>query len=503
MIIMVELTFYGGVGEIGGNKILLEDLDTRVLLDFGMSFKQSGKYFSEFLQPRKCNGLGDYFATDLLPDVPGIYREDYLRHMGRGEEEQLVDAVLISHAHVDHMAYLHHLRREIELVMSRGTQAVIRTLQDTTSSGENDYLEYVPNFEMRPYARGEGFTRKTKKDECLNRPCDVFDYGKKIKIGDLEVVPYEVDHSLPGATAYMIHTSEGTLLYTGDYRFHGYMGNKTRMMISEASEEDIIAVITEGTRIKQTESTSEEEVYHNAKRLVENTKGLVVITFPVRDLTRFRTFHRIAGETGRKLVISFKQAYLLERFNEFTDLYPEPGDTDLCLFAERKSWGIAGRDDYFSNIEGLCYPSNICEQDYSTWEREYLHRENTVNHWDIEDQSKYILICGYFQLNSLVDINPVPGSLYIRSITEPFDDEMELDAERVRNWLDLFGLELHGMSNEDRLHASGHANGKQIVDALKTINPDKIIPIHTENPEHLKKYFENVANPKYGIKITL
>ena len=86
MIIMVELTFYGGVGEIGGNKILLEDLDTRVLLDFGMSFKQSGKYFSEFLQPRKCNGLGDYFATDLLPDVPGIYREDYLRHMGRGEE---------------------------------------------------------------------------------------------------------------------------------------------------------------------------------------------------------------------------------------------------------------------------------------------------------------------------------------------------------------------------------------------------------------------------------
>jgi len=116
---MTSITFYGGVGEIGGNKILLEDQDTRVVLDFGMSFGQSGKYFSEFLNPRKCNGLGDYFATGLLPDIPGVYREDYIRHMGRGKEDRLVDALLISHAHIDHMAYIHHLRRDIELVMSR------------------------------------------------------------------------------------------------------------------------------------------------------------------------------------------------------------------------------------------------------------------------------------------------------------------------------------------------------------------------------------------------
>ena len=42
---MTSLTFYGGVNEIGGNKILLEDQDTRIFLDFGMSFSQSGKYF--------------------------------------------------------------------------------------------------------------------------------------------------------------------------------------------------------------------------------------------------------------------------------------------------------------------------------------------------------------------------------------------------------------------------------------------------------------------------
>ena len=34
---VTSLTFYGGVNEIGGNKILLEDKDTRVFLDFGKS----------------------------------------------------------------------------------------------------------------------------------------------------------------------------------------------------------------------------------------------------------------------------------------------------------------------------------------------------------------------------------------------------------------------------------------------------------------------------------
>lgn len=36
----MKLIFYGGVNEIGGNKILLEDKDAKIFLDFGMSFGQ-------------------------------------------------------------------------------------------------------------------------------------------------------------------------------------------------------------------------------------------------------------------------------------------------------------------------------------------------------------------------------------------------------------------------------------------------------------------------------
>ncbi len=68
-----KLTFYGGVEEIGGNKILLQTEDGSVLLDFGrrMGFYQN--YFSEFLQVRSKNALRDMLRLGVLPKIDGIY----------------------------------------------------------------------------------------------------------------------------------------------------------------------------------------------------------------------------------------------------------------------------------------------------------------------------------------------------------------------------------------------------------------------------------------------
>jgi len=53
-----SLTFYGGVDEIGGNKILLRDRDTKVFFDFGMSFAMKKKFYSPpFLSPRSERSL--------------------------------------------------------------------------------------------------------------------------------------------------------------------------------------------------------------------------------------------------------------------------------------------------------------------------------------------------------------------------------------------------------------------------------------------------------------
>src|SRR4030066_766496 len=83
------LTFYGGVNEIGGNKILLQDGDTRVFFDFGMSYAMKKQFYSPpFLSPRSEKSLQE---LGILPKLEGIYKFD--------PAPPTVDAVFISHGH--------------------------------------------------------------------------------------------------------------------------------------------------------------------------------------------------------------------------------------------------------------------------------------------------------------------------------------------------------------------------------------------------------------------
>lgn len=68
------LTFYGGVNEIGGNKILLKDRGTKVFFDFGMSFGMKRQFYSPpFLSPKSEKSLQE---VGILPKLEGIYKFD-------------------------------------------------------------------------------------------------------------------------------------------------------------------------------------------------------------------------------------------------------------------------------------------------------------------------------------------------------------------------------------------------------------------------------------------
>ena len=118
--------------EIGGNKFLVEDRGTRIFLDFGMQMGKVNQYFAEFLQPRICNGMGDLFEFMMLPKLGGLYRRDYSKHMGfDGSEDTEFHGILLTHAHIDHGAYIHYLRPDIPLYCSEATKLIIQALQDT------------------------------------------------------------------------------------------------------------------------------------------------------------------------------------------------------------------------------------------------------------------------------------------------------------------------------------------------------------------------------------
>jgi len=131
----MNLKFYGGVQEIGGNKILLEDDDTKVFLDFGMSFSRYGRFFEEYLKPRVSCGMADFVAAGLVPEIPGIYRQDLLRLLGWPiHDEPEVDAVIVSHMHLDHAAYVSFLDEDIPVFCSEISKRIAKVLLDNPSS---------------------------------------------------------------------------------------------------------------------------------------------------------------------------------------------------------------------------------------------------------------------------------------------------------------------------------------------------------------------------------
>jgi len=481
---LTSIDFFGGVDEIGGNKIRVQGNESSFFFDFGMGFSHANDYLSEFLQPRKANGICDFVELGLLPYIKGIYREDYLRHVGLPyPDKPSVDGVLISHSHVDHVAYVHHLREDIPIYLTKESHLILRALEETGAASFSEYLHLKKSFYLEPKKRGDGYMRS--RANIVDRDIHIVDPYKKFEIGDFNIKSAPVDHSLPGASAFICENQDETIVYTGDLRFHGRHPELTRKFIKEAKKANPTIMISEGTRIDSERNISEIDIEKRAVDTVERCKGLVVVNYPVRDLDRLLTFYKVAEDTGRKLVISLKQAYILKLFNKNSNEYPDL--SEVMIYKPRKGWGLLGEDSFACvENEWLCasdIESSQCLRDYKKWERELLERDNVLTYQDLQkDPEEYIFRCDFFELKELIDIKPADG-IYIKSSTEPFDEQMEINERKVREWLKLFNLPLKNKC----FHASGHANGKEILDMIREINPDKLYPIHTTHKNKFLK----------------
>jgi len=447
-----SLTLYGGVNEIGGNKVLLEDKKVRIFLDFGQSFTAGTEYFTGWLEPRPINGLRDYFEFNLLPKIKGIYSKEQLAFTDVPYAKPKIDAVFLSHAHVDHMGYILFLDEKIPIHCGYGTKIFIESMEET---GSVDFGEH---------------------------PYKTFRTGHKIEIGHLVAEPIHVDHSIPASYGFIIHTSEGAIVYTGDLRAHGPRKEMTKEFAERAHESEPIALISEGTRMVEVEKRknySELEVEKLSNEIVSKTKKIVFVTHYGRDTDRFRTFYNIAKNNDRKIVVSPKTANLLSRLVKDERLHlPDPmKDENILIYYKRKKTG------------------SFLETDYYVWEREFM--EKMVNHEFLhEHQSEVVMDLDFYQFAELIDIKPDPGSHFIHSMSEPYSEE-DIKDEVMHNWLNHFKIKFH------QLHASGHMDRRQLTDLINYIKPKRIFPIHTENPGLFKTVNKNVHLVKHGKKYTI
>lgn len=83
------------------------------------------------------------------------------------------------------------------------------------------------------------------------------------------------------------------------------------------------------------------------------------------------------------------------------------------------------------------------------------------------------MILNFWHVNTFIDLNP-ENSLYIDSLSEPFNEEMKLLHERMHNWLDYFDLQFI------KAHCSDHMCGSDLKGLIDRIRPKTLFPIHTE-----------------------
>jgi ribonuclease J len=434
------VTFLGGVREIGGNKILIENGPDRILFDFGPSFSsRREQFYVDYLQPRSASPVQDLLEFDLLPRVEGLYSREALTDADLPYRPPEIHGIFVSHAHADHAGYLKLVDPEIPVHVGAGTRRLLEAIETSTPSmkyGDHDWR--------------------------------VFSDRTAVRVGGIEVVPYPVDHSIPFAYGFLVRTPEGTIAYTGDFRQHGPRAADTRAFLTAVAAESPTALVIEGTRAgpDPRRNLTEALVRDGVDRVLEGSTSLALACTYPRDVDRLRTLYDAARTAGRELVISARTAHLLA---EIAPLFP------------------AGTMPAVGSSPGLSVYQRK-KRRYFRWEEPYLAEalgsEALRGHG-----SRYLLALDLMHFPELIDLRPPRGSPFVHSMSEPFSED-DVDDQVLHNWLDHFGLEFHQM------HASGHASGPELLEIVREIAPKVVFPIHTEHPEAFEKAGPRVRLPE-------
>ncbi len=546
---ITTITLYGGVNEIGGCKILIEDGETRLFLDFGRAFGRYSDYFDGvFVRERTARGMLDVLSLGLIPLLEGLYRDDLIPDLGspdfwapfrsRPDYRDLrrdglaVDAILLSHAHLDHTGDLLFVHPEIPILSSRMTAFIAKAMQDAGRPSTSGVV-YVNPQKMRedgllegdrtrghiwrqwvfvdgepegnvnpsnPFASPRSFWlwRSTKSDKEAS---EMKPQGKAPKIPRW----WPLDHSVFGATGFALETSAGWIAYTGDLRFHGHRRDASQRFVEALQALRPRVLLCEGTHVDSPgQPVTEEEVHKNCLDAVRKAeRKLAIADFAPRNVERLLTFLDIARQTRRCLLIQPKDAYLLTAMRladpaSVPDLKEEP---HLALYNDPK-----GRQDKWEQVTREFYSGQLVGPD------EVRRRPG-----------EYILAFSLWDMPDLLDIEHLmgeaPGGVYVYSNSKAYDEEQKVDLVRLWNWIRHFGMEPVGLQLVARdaagrvtqvdvtpgYHASGHASGPELLRLVTEVRPEILIPIHTEHPtwwvEQLKGTGIQVAIPDFARPI--
>src|SRR5919199_3656519 len=243
----------GGLGEVGKNMTVYELGGDAIVVDCGLAF------------PRD-----EHLGVDLiLPDFA------YLQ-----QREPPVRAVVLTHAHEDHVGALPYLLREVrvdEVWATRLTLGLVKSKLD-----EHGLLRAAELREIEPEAG-------------------------PIQLGPFGVEFVRVAHSVPDSVAVVVETDAGRVLHTGDWKLDHTPVDGLRTDVGKLAElgnRGIDLLLGDSTNAERPGVTGSERLVGEAfRQIIPVRQGRILVASFASNVHRMQQAIDVAVQVGRKVAV--------------------------------------------------------------------------------------------------------------------------------------------------------------------------------------------------------
>ena len=378
----------GGLGEVGKNMYCIMTGNEIIITDAGITFPSD--------------------------DMPGI---DYIipDFTFLKKNESKIKALFITHGHEDHIGGIPFLLQAVNI------PAI-----------------YAPN-------QATGLIRKKLEERNINyQTLFAYDENTKVKFKNMSVDFFKTTHSIPDSHGIVIHTINGTIVTTGDFKFDftpiGPMANIHKM--ASIGSKGVSLLLSDSTNaLNDGMSTSESKVDAALSQIfIKHNTRIIIATF-ASNIYRLKHIVDTCKRNNRKIAIfgrsmennieiSLNSGYIKHREifvtpEEANNLPPN----EVCLLCT----GSQG--------EPLAALSRIANNS---------HRQIKLHDDDIV----------------IFSSSAIPGN--------------GASISRIINKLYLQGVKVYTNTSLDDVHTSGHGNKEELKLMLRLMKPKYFMPFHGE-----------------------
>ena len=379
----------GGLGEVGKNMTVFEIAGETIVIDAGLAF------------PRD-----EHLGVDLiLPDF------GYLR-------DREVLAVILTHAHEDHVGSLPYLLREVrvrQVLATRLTLGLVKSKLD-----EHGLLNAAELREIDPE-------------------------GAPIELGPFRAEFVRMSHSVPDAVGICLETAAGRVFHTGDWKLDHTPIDGLRTDVGKLAElgnRGVDLLLGDSTNAERPGVTESERVVGEAfRQIIPARHGRILISSFASNIHRMQQAIDVAVEVGRQVSVvgrSMRKNLNIARSLGYIDapdhVLVRPAGIDDLPPGKQLILCTGSQGEPLSALTRIAYNDHPAIS---------VERGDTV----------------------IISARPVPGN--------------ELRVHDSINRLTRSGAEVLHEENAT-VHVSGHARAEELRTLLSLVRPRAVMPIHGE-----------------------